>query len=318
MSAEPTEARTTVGTSPDAPAPDAAAKAPDATAKGPDAPPPDAPAEAKPADAGRGWAEWLWQGQALAAARAAASPALREARGLVERGDRLLEPVPALRHGSGAATALELYERALTLTGEAPAPSDDGSDVEARARTTRERALGRIDELDPLPAEELRLYARRWIRVGAMLGVVGLLSAGAGLALRTAARGPNLAAGRPWTSSSKYGGFSPEAHLVDTNKSAIFFHTNEEQDPWVQFDLGAPTSIARVVAKNRSDCCTERAIPLVVQVSTDGARWEEVAHRNDPFSTWDAVFPARSARFVRLTTKKRTWLHLEQVTVHGK
>lgn len=277
-----------------------------------------AASDARPASGGRGWAEWMWQGQALAAARDGAPKALREARGLVEQGDRLLEPVPALRHGSGAATALELFDRALTLTGAAAPPADTSADVEARARHARERALAEIDRLDPLPAQELRLHARRWTRVGAALGLAAALSAGAGLALRAATRGPNLAAGRAWTASSKYGGFSPEAHIVDSNKSYIFFHTNEEQDPWVQFDLGAPTGVARVVAKNRADCCTERAIPLVVQVSLDGSRWDEVARRNDPFSTWDAVFPTKTARFVRLTTKKRTWLHLEAVTVHGK
>ncbi len=267
---------------------------------------------------GFGWAEWLWQGQALAAARASAPAPLREARGLVEQADRLLDPIPALRHGSGAAAALELYTRALSLAGASQSSVDEAGDLEARARAARSRALTEIDARDPLPAEELRLYTRRWVRVGAVLGLVAALSAGVGFAFRSIARGPNLAAGRPWTTSSKYGGFSPEAHLVDNNKSSVFFHTNEEQDPWVQFDLGAPVNVARVVVKNRGDCCTERVLPLVITVSLDGTRWDEVARRNEPFSTWDAVFASKSARFVRLTTKKRTWMHLEAVSIHGK
>jgi hypothetical protein len=66
---------------------------------------------------------------------------------------------------------------------------------------------------------------------------------------------------------------------------------------------------------NRQDCCGERAIPLLVEVSTDRQRWTTVARREDAFGTWRAQFGKQTARWVRLRVDRRSYLHLYDVLV---
>jgi hypothetical protein len=95
----------------------------------------------------------------------------------------------------------------------------------------------------------------------------------------------------------------------------MLFHTREEDHPWFEIDLGSPTTFSRVDVENRSDCCADRAIPLIVQVSSDRHTWKEVARRTDSFATWHAKFEAQTARYVRLEAQRRTFLHLDSVEV---
>jgi hypothetical protein len=93
------------------------------------------------------------------------------------------------------------------------------------------------------------------------------------------------------------------------------FHTETENDPWIEIDLGAPKKVIRVEVINRGDCCADRAVPLVAEVSTDRMKWAQVARREEPFGTWKASFPARVARYVRLRAARHTVLHLQGVVV---
>jgi hypothetical protein len=67
---------------------------------------------------------------------------------------------------------------------------------------------------------------------------------------------------------------------------------------------------------NRRDCCEERTIPLIVEVSDNRAQWREVARRKETFTQWTAELPKTSARYVRLRVGKRTIFHLEGVSVY--
>ena len=67
--------------------------------------------------------------------------------------------------------------------------------------------------------------------------------------------------------------------------------------------------------KNRGDCCGERAVPLVVEVSDDRKRFREVARRGEDFQFWSAEFEPVTARYVRLRSPVSTTLHLRQVSV---
>ena len=58
------------------------------------------------------------------------------------------------------------------------------------------------------------------------------------------------------------------------------------------------------------------AVPLVLEVSDDGASWREVIRRPDVFATWYPTFPAQKARYVRLRVDRISTLHLEAVRVH--
>jgi hypothetical protein len=126
---------------------------------------------------------------------------------------------------------------------------------------------------------------------------------------------PNIALGKPWTSSSGYEN-SPTSGQVPREEAPFFFVTDIQADPWLRIDLLKATRVGGVTIGNRIDCCRARALPLIVEVSTDGATWQEVLRREDNFETWRAHFKPRVARFVRLRTPMTTFLHLSRVAVH--
>jgi hypothetical protein len=127
----------------------------------------------------------------------------------------------------------------------------------------------------------------------------------------------DLASGKKWTASSQMEIWSDSGKITDEPGDQILFHTKEEESPWFMIDLEAPTSVSSVDVLNRRDCCGERAIPLVVELSADGKTWREVARRDEPFSVWKATFTAQDARYVRLRVPRKTHLHLSRIGVHG-
>jgi hypothetical protein len=155
----------------------------------------------------------------------------------------------------------------------------------------------------------------RWLKLLVVFGL--LLLAGVALAF-----GPekweasrDLAQGKPWKASSLYPG-GCESPAQDCPSGTTFFvHTLDEESPWVEFDLGAVRSVSGVRVQNRTDCCLERAQPLLVLVSTDHEKWREVARNEEKFVDWKASFAPAQARWVRLQTPKRTNLHLKRVRI---
>jgi hypothetical protein len=133
--------------------------------------------------------------------------------------------------------------------------------------------------------------------------------------LRAWLAGPDLAAGRAWTASSTAMTCEPARHNCGGKEVGVFFHTRLEQQPWLRIDLGGEHQVSSVELQNRQDCCQERALPLVVELSVDGLSWQQVARRTESFETWRAEFPPRRARFVRLRVTRRSVLHLERVSV---
>ena len=70
---------------------------------------------------------------------------------------------------------------------------------------------------------------------------------------------------------------------------------------------------------NRSDSpgvVAARALPLYVEVSTDGKQYHRVARRERPFTVWRVSFPTVSARYVRLRVQRKSYLHLNEVEVY--
>jgi hypothetical protein len=177
--------------------------------------------------------------------------------------------------------------------------------VAVRLMLTQSRPLSTLDFL--------RL--QRWRRVGTvLLLLLALVGAGAQLKALREARA-NLAAGKPWKTSSAHeqGCISPAQRCDQV--TGYFFHTREESSPWIEVDLSSEQLISRVQVHNRADCCTERAVPLVVEVSTDHTHWQEVQRRTQPFTKWKASFPATSARWIRFRVPRRSYLHLSEVRV---
>ena len=274
--------------------------------------------------------------------------ALLQARLLIEAGRRVVEPVEAFPPGSRPAVLLSLYRDAVywalvagrSTGGDAPADlktlwagmpppkllqtARDSVALEALKNTlvqsgpvsldatdedaTRARALAEslVSDLDASRRRVERILGQRWSRI-VLCGAAALLL---GFGVRVLALGPNLAAGKPFRTSSSWSGCATDPPCAD-----LLFHTDNESNPWVEFDLGAPKTIHRIEVSNRTDCCGERAVPLLAEVSGDRAHWVEVGRRESEFSSWTAKFSPKTARYVRLRVPRQTVLHFKAVAV---
>jgi hypothetical protein len=299
--------------------------------------------------------DWFLRTSALREARleleragGARVPAAEQARLLMEVARRVAEPAESLPRGSRPAALIGLYRDALTwaLASEA-APAGDLPEFKTLwARTDRERlrriagdeaklsavehwllaespagwlrasndeaaavrrfSEGLVWELDA-PLRRLdQLRAQRALRLALFAAICGLIVFG----IWSIPLGRDLAKDKPFVTSST------NASCDQPRKcGALLFHTKEERNPWVQFDLGAVHSVRRVEVKNRTDCCPERAVPLVVELSTDGSAFSEVDRIDEDFTEWTAKFSSQKARYVRLRVPRVSVLHLEAVVV---
>lgn len=126
-----------------------------------------------------------------------------------------------------------------------------------------------------------------------------------------------ISRGKPWTTSSSAAVCDPQHAQCAGAHTKILFHTNLENDPWFELDLGKPYTVSGLSVRNRSDCCEERAVPLVAETSLDHATYRALAHRYTPFERWDPRFDAVRARYVRLRVTRQSILHLDKVFVYG-
>ena len=309
--------------------------------------------DAKTSPGTRVW-NWMFRWEALRGARAALpgpnpERAIQQVRLLVEVARRTADPTETLPSGNRSAVLISLYRDAVTCALAAhwsgpgtPAPSLEtlwtqtpatillgaagdatalagiketlfehaatGRLLATEGDATRVRAFAEslLAELGAPSRRVDQLLIQRWIRIGALAAVL-LLSA---LWIRRLVLGPNLAEGKPFVTSSTY--------VLCANPAdcgGYFFHTNSGDNPWVEFDLGSPEPIHRLEIKNRSDCCSERAIPLFVEISVDRVQWTVVAERKKDFDSWTSTFPSKTARYVRLRVGRSSILHLKEVVV---
>jgi hypothetical protein len=275
--------------------------------------------------------------------------AVRQARLLLEVARRVAEPVERFPPGSRAAVGLGLYRQAVywimvasrpveaeappdlaaAWAGEepdrlrraaqndaspdalkqmlvdrsAPDPLDVAAEDAARARAFAEALLADLDA----PRRQVdRLLVQRWWRISLVTLVLLIAAVG----VRKLVLGPNLAANRPFRVSSSWSGCAS-----DPGCQALLFHAEPEMNPWIEFDLGAPKKFKRIEVTNRSDCCGERAIPLVAEMSNDRATWKEIARQETEFTNWTATFPPKTARYVRLRVPRFSTFHLKDVAI---
>jgi hypothetical protein len=220
----------------------------------------------------------------------------------------------SLRAACDAAT-LERFERELLDTSfaalAARAPSDLAGTTTA-ALTLSDALAARVEQSRTRAAT---LIWQRVARVGALLALPLALFAVLGLrsALNPYAR--DIAHGKPWRASSAYfpGCVSPSQTCNPT--AGFFFHTIAEANPWLEIDLGAARSFTGARVLNRTDCCREQAVPLLLEVSDDHVKWRVVAEQTHDFTYWNASFPAVQARWVRLRVPRHSVLHLREVLV---
>jgi hypothetical protein len=161
-----------------------------------------------------------------------------------------------------------------------------------------------------------RLWLRRFARAGVVAVALLFLTAGAQVLRAVHERSRDVARGKAWVTSSKYsnvGCVSPLQSCPET--TGYFFHTEEQDNPWLEIDLAQVQHISGLIVENRVDCCQDRGLPLIVEVSRDHQHWTEVARRTTRFTQWKADFPAVEARWVKLRSPQRTMLHLNRVGV---
>lgn len=282
----------------------------------------------------------------------------RRARLAMELGDRALFPVEPFRHGSAHAHAIDLYRQSVawslqvralgTAEGEPVSPRQhviarvagdavlashvqqileetfeetaghSNEKLERDAVVLRAFALALLEQVDQRRTLTLRFERQRFSRLTLLALVCAGIATGAYFTQYWWTHRGDLAAGRPIQLSSTYPNFNPGLHVVDGNATRILFHTAEELGPWAEVDLGRVVTISRVEVTNRKDCCSERANPMTIKVSRDGQVYTLVGRREGPFSVYTARFAPTEARFVRLTVEKRTWLHLERISVFAR
>ncbi|HYO96953.1 MAG TPA: discoidin domain-containing protein [Polyangiaceae bacterium] len=180
-------------------------------------------------------------------------------------------------------------------------------DLRASAEQLRRRSEAARAEID-------RVWHERLFRPGGALVVLLLLAALAVFQAARAREGRELLRQARWEASSVGEGLGCQSPAQQCETSPEFFvHTQDEAEPWVRFDLGTPRTFSELEVRNRADCCTERAVPLIFEVSDNQQSWREVLRREDDFSLWKASFPKVTARFVRLRVGRTTNLHLKAV-----
>jgi len=102
---------------------------------------------------------------------------------------------------------------------------------------------------------------------------------------------------------------------------ARHFHTDSEENPWWQVDLGAIATITEIHVINTTDGMRGRFRDFALRVSIDGDSWVDVLEKRDGQAVeapvvWDGPGTAW-ARYVRVMLLGRDYLHLNQVEVFG-
>src|SRR5579883_576303 len=147
---------------------------------------------------------------------------------------------------------------------------------------------------------------------------------------------PNIALNKSATQSSISEwsrGRSPEtdaARALDGNAAKDYgFHTDREDCPWWEVDLGSVAHVHALRIFNRdssAEWLLRRASPLIVEISEDREKWRilfrtKLGQIFGGFSSgcplvWTCEKP-ENARFIRISIPRTEYLHLAEVEVYG-
>jgi hypothetical protein len=199
------------------------------------------------------------------------------------------------------------------------ASADDRSEVQQGDAELSQRFVRALIDGNPVGIDRVgNALVQRAVRSGSALLTLLVALFAAKLGIESALRGPDLARDKPWRASSQAFVCHPKDSECGGATTSILFHTSEEDSPWWEVDLGSAQTVARVDVSNRDDCCLERAVPLVVEVSEDRKQWRAVARRAESFRDWEAKFKPVQARYVRLRVDRHSILHLVSVAVRPR
>ncbi len=103
------------------------------------------------------------------------------------------------------------------------------------------------------------------------------------------------------------------------------FHTEMEQDPWWQVDLGSELALDRIKIYNRCDGFESRAAHLQVLLSGDGKEFTTAyCHDGSSFGGYTDQSPlvvsldGKPARYVRLRLPDNVYFHLDEVEIQAQ
>jgi hypothetical protein len=127
----------------------------------------------------------------------------------------------------------------------------------------------------------------------------------------------DLAEGKTWFATSAFSTFPRFGIMEGESNPDGRFHTLDEDSPALLLDLGTVQAMSSIKVVNRVNCCRERALPLVIELSPDGEAWHRVGYRRALFDTWTVHFARTSARYIRLRVDRHSILHLRRVSVYA-
>jgi hypothetical protein len=216
-------------------------------------------------------------------------------------------PREVVVQAAGGAEWLPVVEQALAVDPRnfetLPVPARDRRQIQTLAQFVRSL----ISHLEtPVRERRKRQWggAAKWMTI-----VVAAFSVIIGVALSWHNFLPNRVRGAKRTLSSE---LRPCRTTEDCGNA--LFHTEEEDQPWVKYDFGRPIDLHSIDVENRTDCCYDRAVPLIVETSLDGESWSEQARADRAFGSWSSPLRGR-AQFLRLRTDHKTYLHLGAIVV---
>ncbi len=101
------------------------------------------------------------------------------------------------------------------------------------------------------------------------------------------------------------------------------FHTQQEENPWWQVDLGQTLPLDRIVIYNRGDGVAQRAARLKILLSENDRDWQPLyEHDGSEFLGFADQKPLQVvagdgvARYVRVQLPGTNYLHLDEVEVY--
>lgn len=164
--------------------------------------------------------------------------------------------------------------------------------------------------VDPRTVAKLRIM--RALRLaGAVLAVLFLARAG----IRKLIAPKDVALGKPVVASSHYAGTPDAGGLTDGDTRALGVHTLVESAPWVTVDLGKSYRVRTVRIHNRSDCCVDEGLGLVVEVGGPADPAPFVAQRNEHYEVWDIDAGGKEAQMITLRLPRNGYIALSELEV---
>lgn len=136
----------------------------------------------------------------------------------------------------------------------------------------------------------------------------------------------NVSRGRPTRQSSGDADGTRSGAATNGSFTGLFsLCTDREENPWWEVDLGTVLPVGRITVWNRDDAAingAERARPLRVLTSRDGAAWETLWYSHAVFGAKsfglpleiETLMPAMT-RYILLQIERVEYLHLDQVEV---